>query len=238
MAERPIHILPWDGTLGPEHMQKLAESATSRTDHPSAPGAVIFTFSASEINDVRDSTIIADPGSARYSADRAPGCVCRKAKEAIRCDCQKAERHACGQTFMAIENACAFALCLYDECELCAHQREDCMFKDIRQATAEEFAAQLRERPEDGIAAAAYSAIAETIGADSGDAPDFSAAPRILAAMTGESAGADRWPFSDGTDLRPYGSSGAWLEIEPAKTRRTIVTGAREYNEASTGDKR
>ena len=109
MAEHPIHILPWDGTLGPEHMQKLAESATSRTDHPSAPGAVIFTFSASEINDVRDRTIIADPGSAR----------------------------------------------------------------------------------------------------------------RILAAMTDTHADGQRWPFSDGTALRPHGSSGAWLEIERAKTRRT-----------------
>ena len=220
MAEHPIHILPWDGTLGPEHMQKLAESATSRTDHPSAPGAVIFTFSASEINDVRDRTIIADPGSARYSADRAPGCVCRKAKEAIRCDCQKTERHGCSRTLMAIENACAFALCLYDECELCAHQREDCMFEDIRQATIDEFAAQLRERPEEGMAAA-YSAIAETIGADSGDAPDFPAARRILVAMTDTHADGQRWPFSDGTALRPHGSSGAWLEIERAKTRRT-----------------
>ena len=210
--EHPIHILPSDGTLKPKHMRDLAENCSEQNPHPENPGLTVFTFRAKDVHDSRNRTIVADPKNGRYSADRADGCVCENVRSAIDCDCQKSTCFVCKQTFVAIANICDSSYCLYDECDLCTHQRETCSTLQIEQDIQAEYQKFLTENPNETQALAAYCAIAEILGAGSGDAPNFPIARKTVAALTSANPDDGSWTFNDGSVLKPYPPNHAWLK--------------------------
>lgn len=209
----PTHLLPIDGTLENLHMTLLAEHCSSQAPDPRDSGLTVFTFLASDVYDVRDRVIVADPANGRYTTARATGCVCEFARPPIECECWISECTACNQPFTAIESACDSIYCLYDECPLCSHQREGCYAEDIETRINEARQESALKYPEETAAHHMYEAIANVLGSGSGDAPNYPIARRILGRITQTGPDESEWVASDGSVINVNAKQPAWLDL-------------------------
>lgn len=221
-SEHPIHILASDGFLRPGNIQTLADNCTRSELHPDDDNLVIFTFAAADVNDSRDRIITADTASGRFRANRAEGCVCEDVREELDCDCHTLECTGCEERFIAIESTCEFMFCLYDECQYCTHQREDCLSNQVASQIRSAYRQELKEVEGVSRAEAAYSAIAETLGAGSGEAPNFPVARRSLSAMTGAEDTEGPWTFADQSVIDLDAANSAWFDLPKAPEKGSV----------------
>ena len=189
----PIHYLPVDGSLQAQHMDELAKHCSSSKPDPTDPARTVFTFLAGDINDIRDRVVVADPAGGHYTMGRPDGCVCRSFRAPIECQCSPTRCRDCGGEFTAIEPTCDFLYCLYDECQLCTHQREDCHAQEIERNINGEWQTQRAGQPDETDASNLYGAVAEVLGAESGDAPNYPVVRRILGRIAGSGDDESAW---------------------------------------------
>ena len=208
----PIHILPAEGSLRVGHMEELAANCSSSKPDPTDPNRTVFTFLARDVNDSRDRTVVADPAAGRYTADRAEGCVCEGLRTPLECQCQTSQCGNCSSVFVAIESTCEYAYCLYDECPLCTHQRESCNADALELGIREGWESLRVNQPSETDADILYGAVAEVLGAGSGDAPNFPVVRRILGRIAGVGEDESAWTLPDGSVLRLDSRNPAWLD--------------------------
>ena len=210
----PIQSLPHNGQLNPERIAQRRRRSSSFTPDPENPQRTIYTFRAGDVNDNRDRVIIADPQNGVYTATRDPGCVCRRFYTPIECNCTMTACDTCELEFAATRSTCQFQYCLYDDCPLCTHQRENCDAQSIEAQIVEARHDYAQTYTSETTASEFYAAIADVLGADTGEAPNLPVVRRILGNHLTTTDDRLSWTAPDNSVIHVDPSQPAWLNLD------------------------
>ena len=215
--KHPQHFLSPGRELTPGQWEELRNESSSSRDGPE-PDETTFIFEARSILDNYDRTIVANRSTNRFRCLRVDHCCCLR--NPLECECNEAACGKCGEKLTAMTSACSSEFCVNDECPLCEHQRENCMYQEILESIRQVAARNVLDLNE-SIALAHVSAIGGVLAPGIGESPLFPATMRVLDellggdhdpvldAMTGGQG--LEWTCTDGSRVKRDPSSPAWL---------------------------
>ena len=225
--EHPQDYLTEGRPLQAHQWERLRQECSERREGP-GEGETTFMFRAADLNDRYDRTIVADRSRNTFRCLPQPHCVCRRG--ALECQCQETSCTTCGQDLTAMTAVCDFEFCVNDHCPLCEHQRESCLYREVRD-TIREGAERDRRQLRACIALAHVGAVGRALAPGVGDSPLFPCTIRILdelldgdhdlqEAIRTRGAGLE-WPCTDGSVVRHNPNNPGWLTWSEPHPRST-----------------
>ena len=215
--KHPASFLEPGQKITPQVWKDLMENHTTIT-LGQAEGEVIFTFSAESIMDSQDMVITANPGTGNVSCHPKPHCACKN--EPLSCQCKLDSCYVCGANLVATSSTCDSQFCVDDQCPLCNHQREDCLYQQVLDHIKQEADRAREDDPSLSIALAHVAGVSEVLAPGVGDAPIFPATVRVLDHLLGGSHDPDdqgkniakaSWTCTDGSTAFADPNHPGWL---------------------------
>ena len=203
--------------LQPGQWEKLGSQCSASRQGP-GPDEITFTFHASDIRDHPGRTIVANRLNGSFRCLPQPQCICLQ--EPLDCECNETTCSGCGQKLTAQTNVCDLEFCVNEQCPLCEHQRETCMYQEVRESVREDAARSIRQRREN-IAAAHVGAVGSVLAPGVGEAPLFPVTMRVLDELLGGHHDVEEfrrtqgavleWSCPDGSRVKHNPHSPGWL---------------------------
>ena len=223
----PTTFLATGQRLEPHLWEMLRNECSTQQEGPETD-EITFTFSARENQDQYDRTIVANRRSNTFRCEPQPHCACPR--DPLECECCETECAVCSAEFTAHTPVCEMEFCVGDDCPLCQHQRETCMYQDVLEAVQDGAARRIRQSG-DSIAAAHVNAVAGVFAPGVGDAPLFPAVTRVLNELLGGDQGGPgdqgnqqpmgeiAWNCPDGSRVMHDPNSPGWLTWDEPSTQ-------------------
>ena len=203
--------------INPQIWQDLMENHTTMAQGPEE-GEVTFTFSAQSIMDSQDMVITANPETGDITCLPRAHCAC--INEPLSCQCNPTSCHVCGTLLVATSSTCDSEFCVDDQCPLCSHQREDCLYQQVLEEVKKEASKARENDPSLSIALAHVAGVSQVLAPGVGDAPIFPATVRVLDHLLegshdpndrmGNMTGA-HWKCPDGSEVLSDPNHPGWL---------------------------
>ncbi len=218
--QHPSNFLSRGEPLTPDTWFQLIRNCNTVASSPDED-QITFHFNAQSIADNHDMVIVANRSNGSFNCMERPHCACQE--HPLDCQCVNATCHSCKLGFVAFYHTCDSAFCINDECPLCKHQRESCLFEDLRSTVQQEAQRIQDETQGSSLAMAHVAAVAEVLAPGVGDAPIFPATVRILNELLPQdqddapgpdSAGRRLWHCQDGSTVLQDPNSPGWLTWE------------------------
>ena len=210
----PHEYLDRSGSLSPEELRKL-QDWVEETRYDAGTGETVYELGARPIWGGYQLTVTVNAAQNAYQVKRREHCQCQEGRHALDCECIPVDCVKCHLRLTGLTNICDSELCLYDQCPACRHYRETCFSEEIIAAVLKQ--ADIEQSHSSSEAMAMVFAVAENLGAHTGEAPVFPITERAidlserLASRTGEGRNTV-WTFQDQSTLTPDRTRGIWLE--------------------------